>query len=252
MQKRLRAIGLRPINALVDITNYITFDRGRPLHVFDAAKVAGALHVRRARGRREPARARRQDPCARRKHGRHRRRQRRRIDRRHHGRRTFRLRREHDRRADRERVVGSAQYRADRPQARHRHRRALSLRTRRRSRLLRSRRGACDADDARTLRRRGLASRRRRLAGDARQDHRLPVQRSRAAHRPRYRAEPKARRSCASSALWSMAARSPCRPGVPISTAKPISSSRSCASPDCSASRRGRCRDCRPACPSRC
>ena len=48
MQKRLRAIGLRPINALVDVTNYLTFDRGRPLHVFDAAKVAGALHVRRA------------------------------------------------------------------------------------------------------------------------------------------------------------------------------------------------------------
>ncbi|MCJ2135731.1 phenylalanine--tRNA ligase subunit beta [Methylobacterium sp. J-026] len=49
MQARLRAIGLRPINALVDITNYITFDRGRPLHVFDAAKVSGALTVRRAR-----------------------------------------------------------------------------------------------------------------------------------------------------------------------------------------------------------
>src|SRR3984957_11446190 len=49
MQKRLRAIGLRPINALVDVTNYITFDRGRPLHVFDAAKVAGPLSVRRAR-----------------------------------------------------------------------------------------------------------------------------------------------------------------------------------------------------------
>jgi len=49
MQKRLRAIGLRPISALVDITNYVTFDRGRPLHVFDAAKVKGALHVRRAR-----------------------------------------------------------------------------------------------------------------------------------------------------------------------------------------------------------
>jgi phenylalanyl-tRNA synthetase beta chain len=49
MQARLRAIGLRPINALVDITNYITFDRGRPLHVFDAAKVAGGLTVRRAR-----------------------------------------------------------------------------------------------------------------------------------------------------------------------------------------------------------
>jgi phenylalanyl-tRNA synthetase beta chain len=49
MQKRLRAIGLRPISALVDITNYVTFDRGRPLHVFDAAKVKGALTVRRAR-----------------------------------------------------------------------------------------------------------------------------------------------------------------------------------------------------------
>ncbi len=48
MQQRLLAIGLRPINALVDITNYITFDRGRPLHVFDAARVAGDLVVRRA------------------------------------------------------------------------------------------------------------------------------------------------------------------------------------------------------------
>ncbi|MCA0401647.1 MAG: phenylalanine--tRNA ligase subunit beta [Proteobacteria bacterium] len=49
MQKRLRAIGLRPINALVDITNYMTFDRARPLHVFDAAKVKGMLSVRRAK-----------------------------------------------------------------------------------------------------------------------------------------------------------------------------------------------------------
>ena len=49
MQKRLKAIGLRPINALVDITNYMTFDRGRPLHVFDAAKVKGDLVVRRAK-----------------------------------------------------------------------------------------------------------------------------------------------------------------------------------------------------------
>jgi len=49
LQKRLTAIGLRPINALVDITNFITFDRGRPLHVFDAAKVHGDLTVRRAK-----------------------------------------------------------------------------------------------------------------------------------------------------------------------------------------------------------
>jgi phenylalanyl-tRNA synthetase beta chain len=49
LQRRLKAIGLRPINALVDITNYITFDRGRPLHVFDAAKVKGDLVIRRAK-----------------------------------------------------------------------------------------------------------------------------------------------------------------------------------------------------------
>jgi phenylalanyl-tRNA synthetase beta chain len=49
LQARLIAIGLRPINALVDITNFITFDRGRPLHVFDAAKVDGNLTIRRAR-----------------------------------------------------------------------------------------------------------------------------------------------------------------------------------------------------------
>jgi phenylalanyl-tRNA synthetase beta chain len=49
LQKRLTSIGLRPINALVDITNFITYDRARPLHVFDAAKVKGNLTVRRAR-----------------------------------------------------------------------------------------------------------------------------------------------------------------------------------------------------------
>src|SRR6202162_5679100 len=48
LQRRLAAIGLRPINALVDITNFVTFDQARPLHVFDAAKVRGNLTVRRA------------------------------------------------------------------------------------------------------------------------------------------------------------------------------------------------------------
>jgi len=49
LQDRLRAIGLRPISALVDITNYVTFDLGRPLHVFDADKVKGDLTMRMAR-----------------------------------------------------------------------------------------------------------------------------------------------------------------------------------------------------------
>ena len=50
LQDRLRAIGLRPINALVDVTNFMTFDRNRPLHVFDLKKVTGNLVVRRAKG----------------------------------------------------------------------------------------------------------------------------------------------------------------------------------------------------------
>ncbi len=48
LQDRLKAIGLRPISALVDITNYMTYDRNRPLHVFDADKVVGNIHVRKA------------------------------------------------------------------------------------------------------------------------------------------------------------------------------------------------------------
>lgn len=49
LQERLTAIGLRPISALVDITNYVTFDLGRPLHVFDADKVKGHPTMRMAR-----------------------------------------------------------------------------------------------------------------------------------------------------------------------------------------------------------
>ncbi|NNE50922.1 MAG: phenylalanine--tRNA ligase subunit beta [Sulfitobacter sp.] len=51
LQDRLRAIGLRPISFLVDVTNFFTYDQNRPLHVFDADKVAGnALRVHRAAG----------------------------------------------------------------------------------------------------------------------------------------------------------------------------------------------------------
>ena len=50
MQDRLRAIGLRPISALVDVTNYVSIDLGRPLHVFDAGKLNNdTLTMRRAR-----------------------------------------------------------------------------------------------------------------------------------------------------------------------------------------------------------
>ncbi|MEM7570355.1 MAG: phenylalanine--tRNA ligase subunit beta [Pseudomonadota bacterium] len=48
VQKRLNAIGSKPISALVDITNYVSFDLGRPLHVFDAAKLSGDICARLA------------------------------------------------------------------------------------------------------------------------------------------------------------------------------------------------------------
>jgi phenylalanyl-tRNA synthetase beta chain len=48
LQDKLRSIGLRPISALVDITNLVTFDLGRPLHVFDADKVTGDIQARLA------------------------------------------------------------------------------------------------------------------------------------------------------------------------------------------------------------
>jgi phenylalanyl-tRNA synthetase beta chain len=46
LQRRLRAIGLRPINAAVDVTNYVSYDRARPLHVYDADKLRGAIMAR--------------------------------------------------------------------------------------------------------------------------------------------------------------------------------------------------------------
>ena len=49
LQQRLKAIGLRPISSLVDITNYITYDLGRPLHVYDADKIKGNLKMRFAK-----------------------------------------------------------------------------------------------------------------------------------------------------------------------------------------------------------
>ena len=48
LQARLKAIGLNPISALVDITNYISYDRGKPLHVYDADKLDGKVTARAA------------------------------------------------------------------------------------------------------------------------------------------------------------------------------------------------------------
>jgi len=50
LQDRLTAIGLRPISILVDVTNFFTYDRNRPLHVFDAATVKDGLVIDRAKG----------------------------------------------------------------------------------------------------------------------------------------------------------------------------------------------------------
>ncbi|MFK7744494.1 MAG: phenylalanine--tRNA ligase subunit beta [Roseobacter sp.] len=51
LQDALRAIGLRPISFLVDVTNFFTYDRNRPLHVFDVDKIEGdTLRVHRAQG----------------------------------------------------------------------------------------------------------------------------------------------------------------------------------------------------------
>ncbi len=49
LQRRLRAIGLKPRSALVDVTNFLTYDRARPLHVYDADKIAGAIRARLGR-----------------------------------------------------------------------------------------------------------------------------------------------------------------------------------------------------------
>lgn len=46
LRDRLRAIGLRPINALVDVTNFLSYDRARPLHVYDADKLSGVIRAR--------------------------------------------------------------------------------------------------------------------------------------------------------------------------------------------------------------
>ena len=49
LRQRLESVGLRPINNVVDITNFVLMDMGQPLHAFDLGKLQGGIHVRRAR-----------------------------------------------------------------------------------------------------------------------------------------------------------------------------------------------------------
>ncbi len=49
LRERLRRAGLRPINPLVDVTNYVMLELGQPMHAFDLHKLSGGIDVRRAR-----------------------------------------------------------------------------------------------------------------------------------------------------------------------------------------------------------
>ncbi len=166
LQDRLTSIGLRPINTLVDITNFFTVDLGRPLHVFDVAKLAGDVLTLRP-GRGETFRALERP----RLHGdagglRHRRCRRRAVDGRRGRRRTDRLRRHHHLGLHRVRAVRSGPRRADRPPAPDCLRRAPAVRTRHRSCADARRGGGRHRDGAGPVRRRaGRGDRSRHAAG---------------------------------------------------------------------------------------
>jgi phenylalanyl-tRNA synthetase beta subunit len=127
MQARLKAIGLRPISALVDITNYFCFGLNRPLHVFDAAKVKGNLSVRPATPKGNAEHAGRQDLQLNPQADGHRRRPRPGVAGRDHGRRGVQLHAGHYRCLPGKRLVGPDHRRRHRPRAEDQLRRPLPL-----------------------------------------------------------------------------------------------------------------------------
>ena len=224
LQRRLKAIGLRPISALVDITNFVTFDLNRPLHVFDARKLAGDLVMRQARDGEKilalDGKTYALDPSvsviadAKGVHG---------IGGIMGGEDTG-VQRGHDRGVPRGRLLRADRHRRHRPQARHPVRRALPLRARHRSRILPVGRRSGHPPDPRTVRRRDQRDRvERRHAALAAQLH--LARRSREdADRHRCAGARRRRRSWASSASSSTATvrgRPRCRRGGPTSSARP-------------------------------
>ena len=164
LQDRLISIGLRPINALVDITNFFTIDLGRPLHVFDVAKLTGDVLTLRP-GRGETLRALNgRDYTVDAGGLRHRRCRRRAVDGRRDRRRADRLRRENHRGLHRVRPVRSGPRGAHRAAARHRLRRPPAIRARHRCRADARRGGGRHRDGAGAVRRRAGRGDRGRVA----------------------------------------------------------------------------------------
>ena len=152
LQTRLKAVGLRPINALVDVTNYISQDRGRPLHVYDADKLKGAVRARLGKSGETFLGLDGKEHSVDDQHVRHRRRHPPAGSWRCHRRRSLGLDGSDGQRADRKRLLRSGTHGANGPQDRPRDRRALPLRARRRSPIRASRPRSGNADDPQDLR----------------------------------------------------------------------------------------------------
>ena len=256
LQQRLKAVGQRPISALVDMTNYIMLSYGRPLHVYDLAKLHGRDRRPPRPRRRGGAGAERQDLSARSVDDGDRRRSRGARYRRHHGRRAFGRHRGDHRHRHRMRLFRSRAYRADRPEARPHLRRAQPLRARRRSRLRRDR--ASQLATAMAIELAGGEPSADRSAPatppqlDRIVDYRPGALRWSwpASTCPKTRQEEILQRLGFDGRRAASPGRSRCRHGVATSTARPTSSRRSPASTASTRCRRRRCRA-RPASPGR-